>query len=707
MKKKGILLVVLLLAVGFAAVTTTLFINGTTNIGTNKSDFDVYYSKAKVNGVEDNSVITDDTHIVFTKEMKKVGETYVLDYDVTNGSRNYDASLTMTCTESNEYLTVTNVFDTSTNVLATETRSGVLTIELKKGYAGEETKEVTIECTINANAVERDSLASGIPTDKVEPSKYALSGTLVDENNNVLSGGAAALFSEPMYIDVGEDGIIDFGEIPAGEHHLCYVAGKKAADLKNMTQQQVMDIAKFCLKFTTQSLTITSPGLGGVTNIELGDTVDVALNANGGEVSKESIKVSTASTYRELPIPTRKGYQFLGWYSGDNEVTSATKYSDVKAKVLTAKWLKNKYNITVDGEKVTLNTTNVEIEYEGNGKVTATPLEGYYLTEFNCTNGYTTTANTGTSYTEAQEVTILNNGNDSISKCTAKAKAFEYDVTITTENATASSSTVKVAYGSSGTVTITPSSGYYLSSATCTNGYTTNAVVGKSSKSAQEITISNNNKTLASTCTFNSDALITITHSWTGNTASVGDVVTIGTEGFHVIKDNGDTVTLFADYSLGTDYRQTTSTTASKYTVKFSDSGGWPTTPAPKEIDIQEWSTNPKTYVNNYVDYLKTETGATSSDTLTGNLITLTELGKIGCTVPTNYTYKSDTSTRTCKYSAKKSWIVNKQWYWTRSVSENGSNGVWYVDSSGQLNFDVYNYAFGVRPVITISKSLI
>ena len=168
MKKKTILLVVLLLAVGFAAVTTTLFINGTTNIGTNKDDFDVYYSKAKVNGVEDNSVITDDTHIVFTKEMKKVGETYVLDYDVTNGSRNYDASLTMTCTESNEYLSVTNVFDTDTNLPATETRSGKLTIELIKGYVGETTKEVTIECTISANAVERNTLSEGTPADKIQ-----------------------------------------------------------------------------------------------------------------------------------------------------------------------------------------------------------------------------------------------------------------------------------------------------------------------------------------------------------------------------------------------------------------------------------------------------------------------------------------------------------------------------------------------------------
>ena len=168
MKKKGILLVVLLLAVGFAAVTTTLFINGTTNIGTNKSDFDVYYSKAKVNGVEDNTVITDDTHIVFTQEMKKVGETYVLDYDVTNGSRNYDAELSMTCTESNEYLTVTNVFDTDTTLLATETRTGKLTIELMKGYVGETTKEITIECTINANAVERNALSEGTPADKIQ-----------------------------------------------------------------------------------------------------------------------------------------------------------------------------------------------------------------------------------------------------------------------------------------------------------------------------------------------------------------------------------------------------------------------------------------------------------------------------------------------------------------------------------------------------------
>ena len=42
-KKLMILLIVLLLAIGFQAVSTNLFINGTTSIGTNKYDYEVGY----------------------------------------------------------------------------------------------------------------------------------------------------------------------------------------------------------------------------------------------------------------------------------------------------------------------------------------------------------------------------------------------------------------------------------------------------------------------------------------------------------------------------------------------------------------------------------------------------------------------------------------------------------------------------------------
>ena len=479
MKKKTILLVVLLLAVGFAAVTTTLFINGTTNIGTNKDDFEVYYSKALVNGVEDNSVITDDTHIVFTQEMKSVGETYVLDYDVTNGSRNYDAELSMSCTESNEYLNVTNVFDDNTTLPATETRTGKLTIELIKGYVGETAKEVSIECTINATALERNTLSNGTPANKV-----FIPVTAVDSTGNNL----------------------------------------------NATSKEIV-----------------------------GTTKDILL-----EKLVESGIVSSASVVDAL----------IEVESDDFNSIATT---------------------TFDVSKIANNGDTVVILH-----FDETTQEWEYIAEETVVDGKVT--GNFTSYSPVAFVVKKEDG-------------------------------------------------------------TYEAIKGY----------------------------------------SVGDTVTIGTEGFHVISNNGDTVTLFADYNLGTDYRQSTTTNY----VKFSDTNGWEYTPGPKEINIQSYDGNAKTYVNNYVDYLKTQVSARETDTLTGNLITVTELIELGCKMNADYSYPSDTSERTCNNSANKSWIVNGQNYWTRSASTGSIYYVWYVYTSGGLgNGDYYNNR-GVRPVITISKSLL
>ena len=163
-RKKSILLIVLLMAVGFAAVSTTLYINGQTKISANQDDFNVYYSDAYVNGVQDKSVITDDTHIIFETELSTLGEKYVLDYEVTNGSKNYDADLVMECTSDNDYLTVTNEFDDETILESSKKRTGKLSLELTKSNAGEDV-EVTITCTINANAVARTSLGTRTPSD--------------------------------------------------------------------------------------------------------------------------------------------------------------------------------------------------------------------------------------------------------------------------------------------------------------------------------------------------------------------------------------------------------------------------------------------------------------------------------------------------------------------------------------------------------------
>ena len=160
---------------------------------------------------------------------------------------------------------------------------------------------------------------------------------------------------------------------------------------------------------------------------------------------------------------------------------------------------------------------------------------------------------------------------------------------------------------------------------------------------------------------------------------------------------------MLASYVLGTDYRQTKSTTSGEYGVSFASTYGWEYTPGPKEIDIQTWSTKPKTYVNEYVSYLQEETGDTS---ITGDLITLAELGTLSCTYPSDYSYVSAASERTCANSSNASWLVKGQHWWTRSALPDIYNIVWLVDTSGALNSNrCHATDYGVRPVITISKS--
>ncbi len=198
MKRRSVLLLgMLFLVVGFAAVTSTLVINGNARIASNDDDFDVYFSASFENGKKKNSLIKDDTHIVFDYDISMIGETYTLEYDVTNGSREYDASVSINCTNSTEYLGITNEFDEETNLLATETRKGTLKIELVKAYVGE-TTDVEVSCEIVGSAVSREEVSDGTPADKV---KSAWEITEDNDNNGEVSvGDLITLGSESFYV---------------------------------------------------------------------------------------------------------------------------------------------------------------------------------------------------------------------------------------------------------------------------------------------------------------------------------------------------------------------------------------------------------------------------------------------------------------------------------------------------------------------------
>lgn len=178
---RGILVIILGLAIGFAAVTTTLVINGTINFGANADNFKenlqftaakLEYSDTNKTAVTTGLISEDGKTIEFTTDtLTMIGETATLTYDITNASQ-YDANLTgIACTVTNaSEVDVTDAVVTNKTgdyiKLETASVAGVLAkndtlsdktlkVTMIKSYVGTETSNETsykVSCTINAEA---------------------------------------------------------------------------------------------------------------------------------------------------------------------------------------------------------------------------------------------------------------------------------------------------------------------------------------------------------------------------------------------------------------------------------------------------------------------------------------------------------------------------------------------------------------------------
>ena len=75
----------------------------------------------------------------------------------------------------------------------------------------------------------------------------------------------------------------------------------------------------------------------------------ITFDANGGELNQTTKTVYYGQRYGELPLPTRTGYAFDGWYtapSGGSKVTADTAVAIVANQTLYARWTANGYNVS-------------------------------------------------------------------------------------------------------------------------------------------------------------------------------------------------------------------------------------------------------------------------------------------------------------------------------------------------------------------------
>ena len=138
----------------------------------------------------------------------------------------------------------------------------------------------------------------------------------------------------------------------------------------------------FIVNNSTENIKVKIGVLTGLVNneVELGENqvaiseefkevpVIVTLDANGGIVDTSTLSLLYDVRYGELPMPTKDGYIFEGWYNEDNiKITSDMLVENFEEHTLTAKWSASNYIITYDLAGGTLeeaNPTSYNIETE-------------------------------------------------------------------------------------------------------------------------------------------------------------------------------------------------------------------------------------------------------------------------------------------------------------------------------------------------------
>lgn len=82
------------------------------------------------------------------------------------------------------------------------------------------------------------------------------------------------------------------------------------------------------------------------------NTYTITFDECGGTVDEHSKQVTYNSAYGILPIPTREGHKFIGWYNEDDElITDESIMEYANDHILYAKWeVKNNIRIKSDGE---------------------------------------------------------------------------------------------------------------------------------------------------------------------------------------------------------------------------------------------------------------------------------------------------------------------------------------------------------------------
>ena len=320
-KRASIIVAILLFAVGLAAISTTLIINGNTKVGENADDFSVIFTAASIDGNDVYSTAVDETKktITFTtSELKTLNQTSVLNYEVTNNSANYDAEVQVNCkvkeNTTAKYTSIKNELEGNVTVVkAKETLNGTLTVTLNK-TATEEVREEYV-CELTFNAVERDNIGSK-------------SVSFASDSWNTIAANVRS--NDTINYHVGDTKEIDLGTLGT---HTVRVANKSECTNGETSETACGFVVEFVDIITKQKFNSTNTNVGGWKDSELrtyiNDTIYKSLPSDLQNVITTTKVISGhGSTSGETNFETQDKLYLLNaqevWSTNDSDTSVGT-----------------------------------------------------------------------------------------------------------------------------------------------------------------------------------------------------------------------------------------------------------------------------------------------------------------------------------------------------------------------------------------------
>ena len=279
--------------------------------------------------------------------------------------------------------------------------------------------------------------------------RYTLDATDVSDFTDGLSGYG---YSVVVYDNAGNRKVIFGGEdlpdpdptvyLQKVEHYYTGQDVSFATDTKEIEEGQEFDPSVYVKAITgfTASGNVSKYVVTGPKTTKIYYTPNeytVFFDANGGYCDTESKTVIYNEPYGELPGATRTGYSFGGWLNeSGNIVTSGTLYTTLGDSTLTAVWVPNVFEVTLDNQGAdTAGTTAYYVKYDINNyssmactsvitSVVKPTRVGYIFKGY-----YTKTNGQGTCYVNENGV-ILSQANTFTKDVTLFAKWEAIDYTI-------------------------------------------------------------------------------------------------------------------------------------------------------------------------------------------------------------------------------------------------------------------------------------